>query len=93
MVNLAYNRTIFPGFLPATVTKKKKVKMTNLYPNIILSSIDSANSLTVANSAASPKSLGIILTSVLIGAPTLFIYSIFLLRTFRGKVVLDEMSY
>lgn len=64
-----------------------------LYPNILLSNIDSANSLTIANSAASYKSLGIILTFVLIGAPLVLIYFLFLFRTFRGKVVLDEMSY
>jgi cytochrome d ubiquinol oxidase subunit II len=65
----------------------------DLYPNILLSSIDSAYSLTIANSAASQKSLGIILTFVMIGAPLVLIYTIFLFRTFRGKVVLDEMSY
>ena len=64
-----------------------------LYPNILLSNIDSSNSLTIANSAASSKSLGIVLTFVLIGAPLVAIYFIFLFRTFRGKVVLDEMSY
>jgi cytochrome d ubiquinol oxidase subunit II len=64
-----------------------------LYPYMLLSSIDSANSLTIANSAASSRSLGIILTFVLIGAPLVLIYFIFLFRTFRGKVVLDEMSY
>ena len=64
-----------------------------LYPNILLSNIDSANTLTIANSAASEKSLGIILSFVLIGAPLVFIYSIFLFRTFKGKVVLDDMSY
>jgi cytochrome d ubiquinol oxidase subunit II len=64
-----------------------------LYPNILLSTIEPANSLTIANSSSSYKSLGIILTFVLIGAPLVFIYFIFLFRTFRGKVVLDEMSY
>ncbi len=64
-----------------------------LYPTILLSSIDSSYSLNIANSAASYKSLGIILTFTLIGAPLVFIYFIFLFRTFRGKVVLDEMSY
>jgi cytochrome d ubiquinol oxidase subunit II len=64
-----------------------------LYPNILNSSIDSAYSLTVENSAASQKSLGIILTFVLIGAPLVLVYTLFLFRTFRGKVVLDEMSY
>jgi cytochrome d ubiquinol oxidase subunit II len=64
-----------------------------LYPNILISSIDSAYSLTITNSAASQKSLGIILTFVLIGAPLVLLYTIFLFKTFKGKVVLDEMSY
>jgi len=64
-----------------------------LYPNILLSNIDPSYSLTIANSSASQKSLGIILTFVMIGAPLVLIYTIFLFRTFRGKVVLDEMSY
>jgi cytochrome d ubiquinol oxidase subunit II len=64
-----------------------------LYPNILISSIDSAYSLTIANSAASQKSLGIILTFVLIGAPLVLIYTLFLFKTFKGKVVLDETSY
>ena len=64
-----------------------------LYPNLLISNIDSAASLTIANSAASQKSLGIILTFVMIGAPLVLIYTLFLFRTFRGKVVLDEMSY
>jgi cytochrome bd ubiquinol oxidase subunit II len=65
----------------------------DLYPTILLSTIDSAYSLTIANSAASQKSLGIILTFVLIGAPLVLIYTVFLFKTFKGKVVLDETSY
>lgn len=64
-----------------------------LYPNLLISTIESAYSLTIANSSASQKSLGIILTFVMIGAPLVLIYTLFLFRTFRGKVVLDEMSY
>lgn len=64
-----------------------------LYPNLLLSSIDPAHSLTISNSASSPKSLGIILTFVAIGAPLVLVYTLFLFRTFRGKVVMDEMSY
>jgi cytochrome d ubiquinol oxidase subunit II len=64
-----------------------------LYPNLLISNIDSAASLTIANSAASQKSLGIILTFVMIGTPLVLIYTLFLFRTFRGKVVLDDMSY
>ncbi|MBN2524553.1 MAG: cytochrome d ubiquinol oxidase subunit II [Bacteroidales bacterium] len=64
-----------------------------LYPNLLLSNINSSYSLTIANSAASQKSLGIILSIVVIGAPMVMIYTILLFRTFRGKVVLDEMSH
>lgn len=64
-----------------------------LYPNLLISTIDSAYSLTIVNSAASQKSLGIILTFVSIGAPLVIIYTLFLFRTFKGKVVLDDMSY
>lgn len=64
-----------------------------LFPNLLLSSLDNAYSLTVFNSASSQKSLSIILTFVLIGAPLVLIYTLFLFKTFRGKVVLDEMSY
>jgi cytochrome d ubiquinol oxidase subunit II len=64
-----------------------------LYPNILISSVDSAYSLTIANSSASQKSLGIIFTFVLIGAPLVLLYTLFLFKTFKGKVVLDDMSY
>ncbi|MBW8330808.1 MAG: cytochrome d ubiquinol oxidase subunit II [Prolixibacteraceae bacterium] len=64
-----------------------------LFPNILISNIDSAYSLTIDNSAASQKSLGIILTFVLIGAPLVLLYTLFLFRTFKGKVELDDMSY
>jgi cytochrome bd ubiquinol oxidase subunit II len=64
-----------------------------LYPNILISSVDNAYSLTIANSSASQKSLEIILTFVLIGAPLVLLYTLFLFKTFRGKVVLDDMSY
>ncbi|MDO9615685.1 MAG: cytochrome d ubiquinol oxidase subunit II, partial [Bacteroidota bacterium] len=64
-----------------------------LFPNILISNIDSAYSLTIANSAASQKSLGIILTFVIIGAPLVLLYTLFLFKTFKGKVELDEMSY
>lgn len=64
-----------------------------LFPNILLSSIQPEHSLTIHNSAASVKSLRIILTFVLIGAPLVLIYTVFLFRTFRGKVVIDEASY
>ncbi|MEL6852626.1 MAG: cytochrome d ubiquinol oxidase subunit II [Bacteroidota bacterium] len=64
-----------------------------LYPVLILSTSDPAHSLTVYNAAASEKSLGIMLRFAAIGIPLVLSYTIFVYRTFRGKVELDEMSY
>ena len=64
-----------------------------LYPVLLPSSIDPKYSVTIYNAAASQKSLGIMLTIVLIGAPLLGGYFLFLYRTFHGKVKLDDTSY
>jgi cytochrome d ubiquinol oxidase subunit II len=64
-----------------------------LFPVIILSTIDKANSLTVYNAASSEKALGIMLTITAIGGPLVIAYTIFVYRTFWGKVKLDETSY
>ena len=64
-----------------------------LYPNLIISTSDPANSLTVYNSAASTKSLRIMLTFAAFGIPLVISYTTFVFWTFRGKVNIDEMSY
>jgi cytochrome d ubiquinol oxidase subunit II len=64
-----------------------------LYPTLLLSTLDPANSITVYNAASSEKSLGIMLTITAIGGPLVLIYMFFVYRTFRGKVKLDETSY
>lgn len=64
-----------------------------LYPVLILSTIDEAFNITVYNAASSEKSLGIMLTIAAIGVPLVLAYTIFVYRTFYGKVELDEMSY
>jgi cytochrome d ubiquinol oxidase subunit II len=64
-----------------------------LYPNMLLSTIDSKYNIDIYNSASSQKSLKIMLIMVAIGAPLVLSYTIFVYRTFRGKVKLDEHSY
>lgn len=64
-----------------------------LYPVLLPSNIDPKYSVTIYNAASSQKSLGIMLTIVLIGAPLLAGYFLFLYKTFHGKVVLDDTSY
>ena len=64
-----------------------------LYPVIILNSADMETSMTIYNAASSDKALGIMLTITAIGLPLVIAYTVFVYRTFWGKVKLDEMSY
>ncbi|PHN06026.1 cytochrome d ubiquinol oxidase subunit II [Flavilitoribacter nigricans] len=64
-----------------------------LYPVLILSTVDPANNITIYNAASSDKSLGIMLTIAAIGGPLVAIYTIFVYKTFAGKVKLDDTSY
>lgn len=64
-----------------------------LYPTLLISTIDPKYSVTIYNASSSQKSLGIMLTIVVIGTPLLAAYFIFLYRTFNGKVKLDDTSY
>ncbi len=64
-----------------------------LYPVILLSTVDEAYHLTVYNAASSEKSLGIMLIIAAIGAPLVAAYTFFVYKTFWGKVELDETSY
>ena len=64
-----------------------------LYPVLLPSTISPEYNITIYNAASSQKSLGIMLTIVLIGAPLLAGYFLFLYKTFHGKVKLDDTSY
>jgi cytochrome d ubiquinol oxidase subunit II len=65
----------------------------NLYPNILISTIDPAYTITVYNGASSAKSLKIMLIMAAIGVPIVAVYTTFVFWTFRGKVKIDETSY
>lgn len=64
-----------------------------LYPVLIISTIDPANNITIYNAASSEGSLGIMLTIAAIGGPLVAAYTFFVYKTFAGKVELDETSY
>jgi cytochrome bd ubiquinol oxidase subunit II len=64
-----------------------------MYPNLVLSNPDQANSLNIYNAASSPKTLGIMLTIAAIGVPVVLAYTLSIYWIFRGKVKLDRMSY
>ncbi len=63
------------------------------FPTIVHSTIDPAYSLTIYNTASSPKTLGVLLIVVAIGVPLVLAYGFWIYRIFRGKVRLDPSSY
>jgi len=64
-----------------------------LFPYLVRASNDPALSLSLYDSAASRQTLGIMLVLVLVGMPLVLAYTVFIYRTFRGKVRLDSHSY
>ena len=64
-----------------------------MYPNLVLSNPELANSLNIHNAASSQKTLGVMLTIALIGVPVVLAYTVAIYWIFRGKVRLDKMSY
>ena len=80
-------------FSAVTVSLLLVLVAVELYPVLILSSVDPAFDITIYNAASSDKALGIMLTISAIGGPIVLIYTIFVYKTFWGKVKLDETSY
>jgi cytochrome d ubiquinol oxidase subunit II len=57
-----------------------------LYPNVVLSSLDPAWSLTTASAASSEKTLRIMRLIACLGMPFVLLYTAVVYRVFRGKV-------
>lgn len=64
-----------------------------IFPNLVLSTPDPQNSLTIYNAASSQKTLEIMLTIALTGIPFVLAYTTSIYWIFRGKVRLDDTSY
>jgi cytochrome d ubiquinol oxidase subunit II len=64
-----------------------------LFPNLIISSIDPAYSLTAYSAASSQKTLAIMAIIAGLGMPLVLIYTSVIYWIFRGKVKIDKMSY
>jgi len=92
---LVSKRKYLWAFIFSCITVSLLLMLTaiELYPKLIISTSDPANSITVYNAASSDKSLGIMLTFAAIGTPLVIAYTAFVFYTFRGKVKLDESSY
>ena len=64
-----------------------------VFPNLLYSRAQPANSITIYNGASSLKTMRILLIIALVGTPLVGIYTSFVFWTFKGKVKLDESSY
>lgn len=63
------------------------------YPNVIRAINNPENSLTIYNSASSPKTLQILFIIAFIGMPLVLSYTVAVYTIFRGKVKIEPTSY
>jgi cytochrome d ubiquinol oxidase subunit II len=80
-------------FSALTISLSLVLVAIELYPVLLFSTIDPQFNIDVYNASASIKTLKIMMTIVAIGAPLVLTYTVFVYRTFWGKVKLDETSY
>lgn len=92
---LVSKKKFMPAFLFSSLTICLLLVLVavELYPNMLLSTVDPKYNIDIYNAASSQKSLKIMLSMVVIGGPLVLAYTIFVYRTFKGKVKLDEHSY
>ena len=64
-----------------------------LFPRVVPSSLDLANSLTVYNASSTPRTLTVMLIIALIGMPLVIAYTAYVYKMFAGKVVITQESY
>ncbi len=64
-----------------------------IYPNLLISTIDSAYNLTITNAASADNTLQVALIIALIGMPFVVLYTAGVYYVFRGKTVVDTRSY
>jgi cytochrome bd ubiquinol oxidase subunit II len=61
-----------------------------MFPNLVRASNDAALNMTLFNSSSSQLTLTVMLVIALLGMPLVIGYSIYIYRTFKGKVRLSE---
>jgi cytochrome d ubiquinol oxidase subunit II len=64
-----------------------------LYPNLIVSTLDPAYSLTIYNAASAQNTLEVALIIALIGIPFVLLYTTGVYYIFRGKTVVETDGY
>lgn len=90
-----HHKRMFRAFLSSCVALIALMGLfgIGMYPNMILSLPEVANSLTIYNGASSEKTLNIMLIIAIIGMPFVLAYTFSIYWVFRGKVKITEHSY
>jgi cytochrome bd ubiquinol oxidase subunit II len=65
----------------------------SLFPRLVPSLTDLQYSLTIYNASSTPRTLYTMLIIALIGMPVVIIYTIYIYRVFKGKVIITKESY
>ncbi len=90
-----HHKKEFKAFLSssASIAALLALFAAGIFPDIVISTINPAYSLTIYNAASSQKTLETMLIIALIGMPFVIGYTFMIYWIFRGKVKLDKMSY
>jgi cytochrome d ubiquinol oxidase subunit II len=80
-------------FSGLTIVAMMGLAAVGLYPNLAPSLLGDAFSLNIYNAASTPRTLTAMLVIALVGMPIVLLYTAFIYRAFRGKVVLGTDSY
>jgi cytochrome d ubiquinol oxidase subunit II len=64
-----------------------------IFPNLMVSNLDSTYNLDIYNGASSAYTLKTMAILAVFGLPFVISYTSIIYWTYRGKVKLDEMSY
>lgn len=95
VTRLNARKKFFKAFIFSAITVALMMGLVamELYPVLLRSTIHPSYDITIYNAAASIKTLKIMLIFVAIGGPLVLSYTIFVYKTFSGKVKIDEHSY
>jgi cytochrome bd-type quinol oxidase subunit 2 len=88
-------KTFTRAFLASAVAIASLVGLfgPSLYPRMVPSSIDLANSLTIYNASSTPRTLTVMLVIALVGMPLVIAYTAYVYRVFMGKIVVTKEGY
>jgi len=83
------------AFLASSLTTLSMIALAaiGMFPRLVVSSTNLADSLTIYNAASTPRTHTVMLVIALIGMPLVLVYTAYVYSVFKGKVVLTEDSY